>query len=258
MKCHFPFRVLCLAMSALLLCACPDIGTQTGPDDPDAPGPETPAEPFFNLLSTSNSSPLPPDYTVVYNRDATGSTFLVRTNIENWKAVPSASWCTAHKDEQGNLVVLVEDYGDLATHETLPPRICTVGVEAGDVFKQDIVVVQQSWTFINIYPEPGAVTNPRPVQIPPTGGSRDITILTNAYQWVCSSNADWLKPECIDNATLRITAEPRAASETTSRHANVTVTVKSDEFISASFEVVDADAVLEGGSYGYGDSTDWD
>jgi hypothetical protein len=57
---------------------------------------------------------------------------------------------------------------------------------------------------------------------------------------------------------LRITAEPRAASETTSRHATVTVTVKSDEFIFASFEVVDADAVLEGGSYEYGDSTDWD
>ena len=249
-----------LVLGALLLCACPRVDPvdPVGPEGPDTPGPETPSGPYFNLLSTSDSFPIPPNHTVVYNRDATGSTFRVRTNIDDWKAVPSASWCTAHKDEQGNLVVLVEEYGDLATHETLPPRICRVSVEAGDVFRQDIVVVQQSWTFINIFPEPGAGVYWQPVQMPPSGGFRDVTVLTNAYEWVCSSNADWLKPECIDNVTLRITADPRPASETTPRRATVTLTVKSDALNSTSFDVADGDATLEGGSYGYDDSTDWD
>ena len=267
MKTPALFKCTGLLLAAVFLCACPkvdpvDPSPAPDPDPTPAPGPTPdptpqPEEPYFKLLNSSDSSPIPNDYEIIINREPSGETLLVKTNIEDWTATSSESWCIASKDENGHLLVLVnEEYGEW--NEVLPPRISQVQVKAGTVFDQTISVVQQSSTFIWVpqLPFDDALYSSK-LTLSPAGESADVTVLTNCYQWIPSTEASWLTLSVTDISRLKVTSSARGASEAP-RKAKVTLSVASDIARGVSFMVVDGDAAISGDDYSYGDHSDWD
>lgn len=147
--------------------------------------------------------------------------WVVDTNIEDWTATSSESWC---KPVTGSteLLLQIEAYDardDNGQYQYDPPRTCTVTVKAGQ--------------------------------------TRDLVVSSNAYRWVPTTDASWLKVECVDNATLRLISAARSDSDTQPRSAVVKVYVETDQLNYETFTVLDAPASVEGNDFGYGDHTDW-
>ena len=239
-----------LALGALLLCACPRVDPMdpVGPEGPD--GPEVPEKPYFNLMTSSGTS-VPQDYELVYNRDAVSvAAMTVKTNVTDWSVTSSDTWCSATADENNNIILQLQEYGE--SREVLPPRICTVSVQAGAVFNQTIKVVQQSYVVFSFEREG------QPVVLPASGATIDVPVYTNSYQWTPISPADWIKLEQQSPSILRVTTSPRPVTESSPRSALVTVHSSSDEYAKGSFEVRDEDATLSGEDYQYGEHIDWD
>ena len=198
---------------------------------------------------------------LVLNLDSGAQSWTVETDITDWTAESDAEWCkpTAKPDQ---LWLDIEDYevryedgpykGNIIY---APPRSCTVTVKAGTVFNRSFKIVQQTHLRI-AFPE--AVANVLTVELPADGGSREVTVDTNAYQWAATTEASWLKVERKDGATLKVTSTARPDSETAARSATVKVYVTSDEFNSSSFTVKDAPAYVDGDGFDYGEHTDWD
>lgn len=247
-------RMAVLILGGLLLCACPPKVDPVVPDGPDGPdGPETPVDPdkpYFNLM-TSSGTPVPQDYELVYNRDAVSvAAMTVKTNVTDWSVTSSDTWCSAIANENNSIVLQLQEYGE--SREVLPPRICTVSVQAGAVFNQTIKVVQQSYVVFSFEREG------QPLVLPASGATIDVPVYSNSYQWTPTSPADWIKLEKRSPSVLRVTTSPRPATESSPRSALVTVHSSSDEYAKGSFEVRDEDATLSGEDYQYGEHIDWD
>lgn len=253
------FRYLSVFLAAMVLCACPAVDP-AGPDRPDNPDnpdvPPSPSRDYFRLM-INLATPVPDDYEIVFNCDATGTTLIVQTDQKEWSASASESWCDTHKDENGNLVILVPSYGEY--HEMLAPRSCKVRVKAGTIYDKTITVAQQSWTAFffadDLAWDLSLFSNV--LKMPPSGGSSNVTIVTNSWKWRAQSDVAWIQTKYVDPGTLKVTTSARPEGEA-ARKGKVTLTNISDDFVTASFMVVDSDAVLHGEDYEYGDQSDWD
>ena len=220
---------------------------------------EQPTGPYFKIN-------LPDEFLMSYNQGA--ASWVVDTDITDWTATSSEGWCkpTAKAKE---LWLDVEDYDcryENGAYRYDPPRICTVTVKAGTVFNKTFKVVQDTHTMISftqltysqnydwILDEPSGMK----VLLSADGQTRDLMITSNAYRWIPETEASWLKVECVNNATLRLTSTARPESETTARRATVKLYAETDRLNTASFTVEDAPANVEGNDFSYGDHTDWD
>ena len=209
---------------------------------------------------------LPDEYLLSYNQG--GISWPVDTDITDWTATSDADWCkpTAKAKE---LWLDVEDYDcrDENGYESYdPPRTCTVTVKAGTVFGKTIKIIQDTHTIITFpqmelnsqYDWITVNSEGMTVHLSPDGETRDIAVMSNAYRWTPSTEADWLTVTRIDGATLRITSKARDASVTVPRSAKVQLAATSDLINNASFKVEDAPASVAGHDLDYGDHTDWD
>ena len=95
------------------------------------------------------------------------------------------------------------------------------------------------------------------LKMPPSGGSSNVTIVTNSWKWRAQSDVAWIQTKYVDPGTLKVTTSARPEGEA-ARKGKVTLTNISDDFVTARFMVVDSDAVLHGEDYEYGDQSDWD
>jgi hypothetical protein len=246
-------RTAALAALALVLCACPEVDPvdPTGPDNPSDPGNTTPTEQPYFTLALSSGSPVPDPYVRVCTREeVTFPALIVKTNMDDWSATSSESWCTLTVNEYKEIVVHLDAYGD--NTETLQPRICEIRVRAGSTFNQAITLVQESNVYISFANYGQAVV------LPSTGATVEVPVYTNCYQWTPSTTAGWLTVEKVSPAILRIRSTAISASDTEPRSTLVTVTSAFDEFMKNSIEVKDEKAVLSEDDYHYGDHTDWD
>lgn len=246
-----------------LICACP----QKDPVDPGGPdGPETPTGEYFRLM-INLSTEVPDNYEVVFNTDATGTNFIVQTNLGSWEVSSDAAWCTVEKheatqSESATVVILVGDYdvrdADGLVHN-LAPRECNVRVTAGNAFNKTIRVIQQGVVFFN-YTE-GFVWDQSlfsyVFEMNAAGEDRNAYILTNCYNWVPTTDASWLTVSRTDQVTLHLVSRPAAAGEG-ARRAKVTITDANDEYQTTSFTVIDKAGTLSGYDYGYEDTDPWD
>ena len=253
-------HTVALFLGALLLCACPEVDP-AGPDGPDGPdepaGPETPTGDYFRLM-INLSTEVPDGYEVVFNSDATGTTFIVQTSLHDWEATAEENWCQVNKDENGNLVVLVPAYGEY--RETLAPRHCSVRVKAGSLYDKSFTVVQQSYTYFNFASDLqwNQALFSNVLQMPPSGGTAMVTVVTNSWKWNSETDAGWITTRFVDASTLEVTTSARPSGQAAPRKGTVTLTNIADDFVTASFAVIDSDAVLYGDDYIYGDHSEWD
>ena len=243
----YKITLFCLALS-VALSGCgkpdnPDPGTNPGTDpgiDPDAP--------YF-------TASLPDEW--VFNMDPGAMSWPVETNITDWTATSSESWCkpTPMTDQ---LWLDIEDYDarDENGYERFdPPRTCTVTVKAGSVYSKTIQIVQQTHPYIETL---DGWWDGKPLELSSDGETRDIFIRNNVWEWTPSSNDDWLTVSRIDNQTLRLSSTARPASQSDDRITTVKIWMTSDQTYYITFPVKDAKADLGGEDAGYGDHTDWD
>ena len=259
MQNHFP-KVFAFLLGIPLLCACSEVNP-AGPDEPDTPTGE-----YFRLM-INLSTEVPDDYEVVFNTEATGTSFIVQTNLNNWNVSTDAAWCTVEKheatqSESASVVILAGDY-DIRDEDgyvhNLAPRECNVRITAGDSFDKTIRVVQQGVVFFT-YTE-GFIWDQSlfsyVFEMSATGGERDAYILTNCYKWIPTTDASWLTVSRTDQVTLHLVSRPASAGEGI-RKANVTITDANDEYQTTSFTVIDKAGTLSGYDYGYEDTDPWD
>ena len=259
----YKITLFCLALS-VALSGCgkpdnPDPGTNPGTNPGTDPGTD-PATPFF-------TASLPDEW--VFNMDPGAMSWPVETNITDWTATSSESWCkpTPMTDQ---LWLDIEDYDarDENGYERFdPPRTCTVTVKAGSVYSKTIQIVQQTHTII-YFPQKDYSREYDWIEDGPTGmtvflsadgQTRDLLVTTNTWRWIPETDAAWLKVECVNNSTLRLTSTARAETVTAARSAQVKVYDKYNEyFVYSTFTVEDAPATVGGEDFGYGDHTEWD
>lgn len=252
---------LMVASLLLLLTGCgkPD-PHPTPPDSGTTPTtPTTPSSPYFR-------AELPDER--VSNADSDVAIWAVDTNIEDWKATSSESWCKPTVTAK-ELRLDIEEYKIRNAYgywEYAQPRTCTVDVTAGTVFSKSIRIVQQTYTIIT-FPQQSLSANYDWIQDGPSGMTvllssdgdmREILVSSNTWRWVPETDAGWLKAEYVNGSTLRLTSTARAETETSARSATVRVYDKNDELVYSTFTVQDAPANVEGQDFGYGDHTDWD
>ena len=252
---------LMVASLLLLLTGCgkPDPPPTTSDPGTTPTTPTTPSDPYFR-------AELPDER--VSNADSDVAIWAVDTNIEDWKATSSESWCKPTVTAK-ELRLDIEEYkirnanGDW---EYAQPRTCTVDVTAGTVFSKSIRIVQQTYTIIT-FPQQAMSAKYDWIQDGPSGMTvllssdgdmREILVSSNTWRWVPETDAGWLKAEYVNGSTLRLTSTARAETETSARSATVRVYDKNDELVYSTFTVQDAPANVEGQDFGYGDHTDWD
>ena len=263
------YSILVLLVCAVAICNCgkpsgsstdptpgPNPGTNPGTDPGVTP---PPSGPYFTIT-------LPDE--VVLNMDSEVVMWPVSTDVTDWTAISSETWCKATPGSS-ELRLDIEEYDaryENGQYKYDPPRICTVTVQAGSLYSKTVTIVQQTHVIISftqqtysrdydwILDEPDGMK----VLLSAGGQTRDVIISSNAYRWVPTTEASWLKVECVDNATLRVTSTARPDSETAPRSAQVKVYVESDELNYETFTVLDASASVDGNDFGYGDHTDWD
>lgn len=250
---------LLLCVAAISSCGKPADSSQNSGNNQGTDPDPTPSGPYFTAT-------LPDE--VVLNMDPGAVSWVVDTNIEDWTATSSESWC---KPVTGSteLLLQIEAYDardDNGQYQYDPPRTCTVDVTAGTVFSKSIRIVQQTYTIIT-FPQQSLSANYDWIQDGPTGmiillssdgDTREVMISSNAWLWVPETTALWLKAEYVDGATLKLTSSARAQSETSARSAQVKVYDKNNELVYSTFTVQDAPANVEGQDFGYGDHTGWD
>lgn len=254
-------RALLCASLLLSAVAC-DKPLKPDPTPGPTPGPDPepkPAAPFFR-------ADLPAEF--VFNVDAGVMDWPVETNISDWTATSSDTWCKATPSQTG-LRLETENYivmGDGENVEYVAPRVCTVTVQAGTTFSKTIQIVQQTYTAIN-FPQHELYTNydwilsgPEGITVllSADGQTRELVVNSNAWLWVPETDAAWLQVTCVDNKTLRLTSTARPESETAPRSATVKVYDKNNEPVFRTFRVADAPATVGGDDFDYGDHTDWD
>lgn len=250
---------LMVASLLLLLTGCGKPDPHPTTSDPGTT-PTTPSGPYFR-------AELPDER--VSNADSDVAIWAVDTNIEDWKATSSESWCKPTVTAK-ELRLDIEEYKIRNAYgydwEYAQPRTCTVDVTAGTVFSKSIRIVQQTYTIIT-FPQQSLSANYDWIQDGPTGmiillssdgDTREVMISSNAWLWVPETTALWLKAEYVDGATLKLTSSARAQSETSARSAQVKVYDKNNELVYSTFTVQDAPANVEGQDFGYGDHTGWD
>lgn len=252
---------LMVASLLLLLTGCgkPDPPPTTSDPGTTPTTPTTPSDPYFR-------AELPDER--VSNADSDVAIWAVDTNIEDWKATSSESWCKPTVTAK-ELRLDIEEYkirnanGDW---EYAQPRTCTVDVTAGTVFSKSIRIVQQTYTIIT-FPQQAMSAKYDWIQDGPSGMTvllssdgdmREILVSSNTWRWVPETDAGWLKAEYVNGSTLRLTSTARAETETSARSAQVKVYDKNNELVYSTFTVQDAPANVEGQDFGYGDHTGWD
>ena len=242
-----------LAFFLLAGCVRPD------PDNPDGPGgngenggKKDDDKPFFTA-----------DIPVEYNTTSPeqGRNFQIKTNISDWTATSDSSWCRTiinkGEDYGYELVVLVDEFAprtDNGDYDYCQPRVCTVTIKAGSTYSHTLTVRQESRVIMS------TELYGKSVLMDPAGETIRMFIRTNCISWTPSTDADWLNVKRIDNATLELSSTARKDSDK-ARKATVTVVSDLDSYSSTSrtsFTVADADVVLSGDDYGYGDHIDWD
>lgn len=256
-------RALLCASLLLSAAACdkpPKPDPAPGPTPNPTPDPDPkPAAPYFR-------ADLPAE--CVINFDQGVVAWTVETNITDWTVSSSETWCKATpKAEQIWLEVENYDARDENGFEAYdPPRICTVTVQAGTVFNKTIKLVQQTHTIIDfpqrtysmnydwILDEPSGMV----VLLSADGQTRELVVQSNAYRWIPTTEASWLKVECLNNSTLKLTSTARPETESEARTATVKLYVETDELNYVTFQVQDAPAKVGGPDLNYGDHTDWD
>lgn len=247
-----------VASLLLLLTGCGKPDPHPTTSDPGTT-PTTPSGPYFR-------AELPDER--VSNADSDVAIWAVDTNIEDWKATSSESWCKPTVTAK-ELRLDIEEYkirNEYGYWEYAQPRTCTVDVTAGTVFSKSIRIVQQTYTIIT-FPQQSYSANYDWIQDGPSGMTvllssdgdmREILVSSNAWLWVPETDAGWLKAEYVNGSTLRLTSTARAETETSARSATVRVYDKNDELVYSTFTVQDAPANVEGQDFGYGDHTGWD
>lgn len=249
---------LLLCVAAISSCGKPADSSQNSGNNQGTDPDPTPSGPYFTAT-------LPDE--VVLNMDPGAVSWVVDTNIEDWTATSSESWC---KPVTGSteLLLQIEAYDardDNGQYQYDPPRTCTVTVKAGTVFSKTIQVVQQTHVIISFIQRTYSMNydwisdgpDGMNVLLSAAGQTRDLVVSSNAYRWVPTTDASWLKVECVDNATLRLISAARSDSDTQPRSAVVKVYVETDQLNYETFTVLDAPASVEGNDFGYGDHTDW-
>ncbi|MCQ2126521.1 MAG: hypothetical protein MJZ06_03655 [Bacteroidaceae bacterium] len=245
--------LLLLSIPAFFLLAGCVRQTPDGPDDPGNNGGDIEDDkPFF-------TADIPDEYNTTCPEQ--GRNFLIRTNISDWTASSDADWCRTNiikgEDYGYELDIIVDEFAprtDNGDYDYCQPRVCTVTIKAGSTYSHTLTVRQESRVIMStdLYG--------KSVFLDPAGETIQMFIRTNCISWTPSSDADWLSVKRIDNATLELSSTARKDSDM-ARKATVTVVSDLDSYTSTSrtsFTVADADVVLSGDDYGYGDHIDWD
>jgi hypothetical protein len=269
------FRFLGLAASALLLCACPgkDPTDPTNPSDPTDPTPGPGGKedtPYFRIQmidpDAGTAMTTIPSELVFPNALApeSGIPLLIDTNMkedEDWSITTTdhgmcyISWGVYNGKTERKIVC--SQYVYQYSPEQYPaPRECDLVIKAGSLFEKTIHLVQQGIISFIMPDYKEGVTN----VLSPAGETAEQLVLSNAYKWEASSNADWLTVSLPDPKTLRMTSSPRSDSDAQKRTAVVTLhdlcTFASWQ-TSFTITITDDDAVLGGDEYHYGDHIDW-
>lgn len=239
--------VLAWTVFAVLSCSKPSVG---GDNNGNVVGPQKPSgednKPYFK-------ADLPDEFIV--NRDPGSVSWSVDTNIEDWTVTSSEDWCVAEVTEDSRLLLTIEDYDprtDNGIYIYDPPRTCSIEVKAGDTFSKKFKLVQQCRISISFPYLTSAI------KLPPSGGSVDVIVSTNAYKWAAQTDASWIEVRCVDNTTLRIKSTARSGQETEIRQATIKVYPTSDETQYSTLSVQDTPPTVDGDDWDYGDHTDWD
>ena len=253
-----PFlKALALCAAITFLAGCDPVNPDN-PDNPDNPGgPDNPTGDYFKLVSIYDSSKEAETFYIAGYQMGSYS-LVVNTSLasDKYSATSSADWCKPVFDG-GLLRLNYEQYGE--KNDMLNPRVCVVEVKAGSFYDGTITIVQQSGSK-----KLGTITYKNSFELPADGSPIDIIIQTTLWDWKIENANDWIKAEHIDRETLRVSAVPRDydAAKRSGKIYLYSVTYKqfdSDmEYDSYKLFFNDADPVVAGDDYGYGDHTDWD
>ena len=205
---------------------------------------------------------IPGEY--VFTCENTGISWVMETNIDNFEAASSESWCKAEvapipNSNNKKLMIEVESYKTKNEQGAYGlPRIATVQLTGGTVFSHTVTVVQNSLVHFTIrtflYPFVDGC-----LEMSPEGDTKEVMIENNCYSWTPKTDADWLTVKRIDSFTLSITSTARAANDNTRRQAQVYIEDDSDPYnYKATITVRDADSGIQGEDYNYDNHTDWD
>lgn len=263
------FKCLGLAVATVLLCACPGKDPNpTDPTDPTNPGGNN--DSYFNAqlinLDTGAAMTSIPSELVFPNDlgSESGIPLLIDTNLkedEDWSiTITNPDMCyISWGDYNGKTerkIVCTQYVYQYSPEQYPAPRECDLIIKAGSLFEKTIHIVQQGIISFVMPDHKEGVTN----VLSPTGETVEEIVLSNAYKWEASSNADWLSVTVPAPNTLRITSSPRSDSDAKKRTAVVTL---HDLCTFASWQtafnitITDADAALGGDDYNYGDHIDW-
>ena len=254
-------HTVALFLGALLLCACPEVDT-AGPDGPDGPdepaGPETPTGDYFRLkaynIETGNHDLDPPELFIFDRKGDTFTALMAETNIVDWTVTSSESWCNARRESYW-VAISAEPY-EAESGQYLYPRSCEVRIKAGTIYDKVIRIAQESRPFIH------TLRYQSEYQVPPSGASIDVYIITSLYDWQIQNGNEWLKAEKVNRTTLRVSTTPNGSRE--KRTGDITLFSIADKVPNpASLAVcyirfTEGDPDLTGDDYDYGDNLDWD
>ena len=251
-------KYLLPALLLLLLSGCGK-APKPSPDPGTDPTP-TPSGPYFRAdLPDERVSNVDPDIAI----------WPVETDIKDWTATSSETWCRTTTSAT-ELRLDIDEYKVRNAYdngwEYAQPRTCTVTVKAGTVFSKTIRIVQQTYTIIT-FPQQSLSSRYDWIQDGPEGmavllssdgDTRDVMVSSNSWRWVPETDAGWLKAEYVNGSTLRLTSTARAQSETASRSTQVKVYDQNNLLQYSTFTVKDAPANVGGEDFDYGDHTGWD
>ena len=169
---------------------------------------------------------------------------------------PSEDWCQVTYSS-GSVNLRVSRWGrdtEKDGRDAYPaPRSCTITIKGGSIFTKTITVNQES--DAGLIQTPNYMTT---LYVNPSGGTETLAIDTNCIGLTARTDADWVKAEFIDRASLRIVTQPHPDDVSTPRSARITICSVVNDSKTINLTVKENDPELSSGGYGYEDHTNWD
>ena len=247
---RFPFATL-LVIPVLLAAAagCDKPSTENGTNNQNTdPGTQPSDEPYFttdipDLINTDSSL----EHYFGYSTNLDDSEVQI-TSSEDWCLIEYSS---------GSVNMRVSRWGrdtEKDGRDAYPaPRSCMVTIIGGSIFTKTVTVCQES--DAGLIQTPNYMTT---LYVNPSGGTETLTIDTNCIGLTARTDADWIKAEFIDRATLQIVTQPHPDNVFTPRTAGITICSVVNDSKTINLTVKENDPELSSGRFGYEDHTNWD
>ena len=215
---------------------------------PDGPGTEPSDKPYFTT-----------DIPDLINTDSSMEHYFgYSTNLDDSEIqiTPSEDWCRIEYSG-GSVNMRVSSWGrdtEKDGHDAYPaPRSCTVTIKGGSIFTKTVTVCQES--DVKLIVTPNYMTT---IYVSPSGGTETLAIDTNCIGLTASTDADWVKAEFIDRATLQITTQPHPDNVSNPRTANIVISSIVNNSGAINLKVQETSPEVSPNNYGYENHTNWD